>query len=207
MYDIESGFTRSQALKRKNDALSEDNRNLKFIVQGLRTASETEAGEILRRIRSSRDLDEAVAFINQASLLLPDGTGHSSPETQHSDHIAPLPSRPRKRLNSTSIDPRAPTLQMILNPPIMDGPTPVRDMIDGSSDSPTVAPTSASAWSSGGPKSHSRSPPELTPTSQDEITTQKKPVSLVRWISWNAGQKAQAVASDAAGTADRLNAL
>jgi hypothetical protein len=69
-YESEAGVPRTQALKRKNEALSEDNTQLRYIVQGLRYGNEQEATEILRRIRATQDADEAVAAITEASLLV-----------------------------------------------------------------------------------------------------------------------------------------
>lgn len=70
IYESDVGIPRTQALKRKNEVLNEDNDKLRYIVQGLRYGSEQEAAEILRRIRSTKDAEEAVAAINEAALLV-----------------------------------------------------------------------------------------------------------------------------------------
>jgi hypothetical protein len=69
-YESEAGVPRTQALKRKNEVLAEDNTQLRYIVQGLRYGNEQEASEILRRIRATQDAEEAVAAITEASLLV-----------------------------------------------------------------------------------------------------------------------------------------
>ncbi|KAF2461459.1 hypothetical protein BDY21DRAFT_268283, partial [Lineolata rhizophorae] len=71
LYEADNGLTRTQTLKRKAEALTETNQGLKAVVTTLRSGSDVEAVEILRRIRQTEDVDTAVDFIAQASLLMP----------------------------------------------------------------------------------------------------------------------------------------
>lgn len=69
-YDTRPDETRAIALKRKNQALEEQHAQLSELYGYLKTKSEPEAIEILRRVRSSEDLSSVLSLIRDGDLLL-----------------------------------------------------------------------------------------------------------------------------------------
>lgn len=69
-YDAEAGLTRIEALRRRNKELAEQNANYTTIFNALRSSSEPEAIEHLRRLRASSDDAESYAeMIRQGRQL------------------------------------------------------------------------------------------------------------------------------------------
>lgn len=72
--------TRAGALKRKNQALEEQHAQMAELYGYLRTKSEPEAIEILRRLRSTDDLVSILNFVKDGDLLLQTRLYTGSPE-------------------------------------------------------------------------------------------------------------------------------
>lgn len=70
MYDTRAGEARGAHLKRKVGELSQEIQYLKDLINTLRTASFDEAQDLLRRIQSTAELEEALKLISDSSLLL-----------------------------------------------------------------------------------------------------------------------------------------
>ncbi|KAI9830707.1 MAG: hypothetical protein M1826_004536 [Phylliscum demangeonii] len=86
-YEVEANETKPAALKRKNEALTERVEDLRVLVEYLRSGTEEEAADVLRRLRSSEEANETVKFIRQGALLL-----SGSPRLSAGAAAAPLPS-------------------------------------------------------------------------------------------------------------------
>ena len=70
MYDVEANTTRSNALKRKNEELTQENAQLRRLYDFLLNRPLAEAEEIFRRIRSTRDPLEVLRHVTSAELLV-----------------------------------------------------------------------------------------------------------------------------------------
>jgi len=70
VYDTRAGEARGAHLKRKVTELNSEINYLKGVVNTLRTASWEEAQDLLRRIQSTAELEEALKLISDSSLLL-----------------------------------------------------------------------------------------------------------------------------------------
>ncbi|KEQ73843.1 hypothetical protein M436DRAFT_81267 [Aureobasidium namibiae CBS 147.97] len=70
VYDVEANTTRSNALKRKNEELAQENAELRRLYDFLLNRPLAEAEEIFRRIRSTRDPLEVLRHVNTAELLV-----------------------------------------------------------------------------------------------------------------------------------------
>jgi len=67
-------------------AMTKENDDLKFFYNTLRNSTDSEAQEILRRMRSGNDVSDVVSLIRDSSVLLPKipYSSDSSPSTQYS---------------------------------------------------------------------------------------------------------------------------
>lgn len=70
MYDVEANTTRSNALKRKNEELAQENAQLRRLYDSLLNRPLAEAEEIFRRIRSTRDPLEVLRHVTTADMLV-----------------------------------------------------------------------------------------------------------------------------------------
>lgn len=70
MYDVEANTTRSNALKRRNEELAQENSQLRRLYDFLLNRPLAEAEEIFRRIRSTRDPLEVLRYVDSAELLV-----------------------------------------------------------------------------------------------------------------------------------------
>jgi len=70
VYDVEANTTRSNALKRKNEELSQENAQLRKLYDSLLNRPLAEAEEIFRRIRSTRDPLEVLRHVTTAEMLV-----------------------------------------------------------------------------------------------------------------------------------------
>jgi len=186
---------RSWALKRKNEALNEDNSQLRYIVKGLRHGTEQEAVEILRRIRETQDADEAVATISEAALLV-------KPTWATLPAFGKLDSTQRAADGGSDFAPAPGSLRRILAP-TTEAATPKTSSSDvwpvtrqttGQSSVFTYRPQSRSSSRSSFLQPPINSPP---------------PRPSVRWTPWtpNAGPATGAASSKPSGLADKLNQL
>ena len=70
MYEIAEEMSRIEARKRDQEEVVKKNERLESVMEYLRVGSEAEAGEVLRRLRTTEDMSDAVQFINDSSALL-----------------------------------------------------------------------------------------------------------------------------------------
>ena len=63
-------MSRIEARRRDNEEVVKKNERLEFVMEYLRVGSDAEASEVLRRLRSTKDMSDAVQFINDSSTLL-----------------------------------------------------------------------------------------------------------------------------------------
>ena len=73
-------MSRIEARKRDNEEVLKKNERLESVMEYLRVGSDAEASEVLRRLRTTRDMSDAVQFINESSTLLRMRLGHQSSE-------------------------------------------------------------------------------------------------------------------------------
>lgn len=187
---------RSWALKRKNEALNEDNSQLRYIVKGLRHGSEQEAVEILRRIRETQDADEAVAAISEAALLVKPAWSNlpafgrlepgQNPPHDGPEFLAPAPGTLRRTLPAT--------IQPVMSRATMSELSPISQETTQHSSTFTYHPQS---------RSSSRS--SLLQPSANTIP----PRPSLRWTPWtpSGGPSTSAASSKPSGLADKLNQL
>lgn len=202
-YTYEAGVTRSRALKRKNEALSEDNVQLRFIVQGLRGGSEEEAREILKRIRESHDVDAAISHINQAALLLPPTTDSVG---SRSDNVTDRNREHSMISASTSpVSKRAPTLALdfLLNP-VIDEP---QQMVNINRPAVPYPFQTLARVTNDHNATHSETTTSSSAPSERDNSRDLKHVPLLRWVPFESVPEVSSRGADFPGTADRLNAL
>ncbi|KAI4761693.1 hypothetical protein E4T52_02640 [Aureobasidium sp. EXF-3400] len=70
VYDVEANTTRSNALKRKNEELAQENAQLRRLYDFLLNRPLAEAEEVFRRIRSTKDPLEVLRHVNTADMLV-----------------------------------------------------------------------------------------------------------------------------------------
>ena len=69
-YATRSSETQGQALKRKYDALEAENEAYVELFKLIRTSSDSESYELLRRVRKGRDVEDVLREIKEADLLI-----------------------------------------------------------------------------------------------------------------------------------------
>lgn len=91
MYDVEANTTRSNALKRRNEELAQENAQLRTLYDFLLNRPLAEAEEIFRRIRSTRDPLEVLRHVNTAELLVSQTTASRNyPQSQDAQRSASM---------------------------------------------------------------------------------------------------------------------
>lgn len=207
---------RTQALKRKNEALHEDNSQLKYIVQGLRYGTAEEATEILRRIRNTRNAEEAVVAISEASLLVkptwadlpafgPLQQGQTLPHSA-SEIFSSSSELARSRSDARPSTSNGPSSAVTAN---SGSPTPVRGRglrdVAGSSTEPLGGRSSEAPLSDFIHRVQRSN--DRRSSSSSNSTTQSRPT--MRWTPWppSANTRTAAGTANPLGIADRLNQL
>lgn len=191
IYESDVGIPRTQALKRKNEVLNEDNDKLRYIVQGLRYGSEQEAAEILRRIRSTKDAEEAVAAINEAALLVKPSWAElpafaplepgQRPPNANPEFLAPSPGGTRQSLTGARPNAAAPSTPR----------DPNRD--------------SSQSFFRDSPRQSSRQSQASIYTNSTVVASSRP---SVRWTPWTPSTSASAAGTtQPQGLAERLNQL
>ncbi|CAD0113373.1 unnamed protein product, partial [Aureobasidium uvarum] len=79
VYDVEANTTRSNALKRRNEELAQENTQLRRLYDFLLNRPLLEAEEIFRRIRSTQDPLQVLRHVTTADMLMAQTT---APEIQ-----------------------------------------------------------------------------------------------------------------------------
>jgi hypothetical protein len=69
-YATQSSETQGQALKRKYDALQAENKAYVELFKFIKTSSDSESHELLRRIRRGHDVEDVLKNIKEADLLI-----------------------------------------------------------------------------------------------------------------------------------------
>ncbi|KAL8386967.1 hypothetical protein RB595_010259 [Gaeumannomyces hyphopodioides] len=80
-YSVPEGLSQRDAERQRMNQVSKSHRDLRTILDLLRRGPEAEAAEILRQVKSAATLEDAVARIADATLLLPGGSPEQSRDT------------------------------------------------------------------------------------------------------------------------------
>ena len=87
-YDGEPDARRSVTLKRKNEALVEEVKRMRELLESMRSKPQSEAVEIFQHIRSSSDIDSVFKIIRQGNLMDPPSDVDQKKESQRDSPIA-----------------------------------------------------------------------------------------------------------------------
>ncbi|KAI4850764.1 hypothetical protein E4T44_02555 [Aureobasidium sp. EXF-8845] len=103
VYDVEANTTRSNALKRKNEELAQENAQLRRLYDSLLNRPLAEAEEIFRRIRSTWDPLEVLRHVTTADMLVSQTT--TSRNHIHTQEPRTFNGNNRSASGSTKYDP------------------------------------------------------------------------------------------------------